>query len=227
MKRIPIISIIVIGIIILALAGATYAIFFSSQQEPALTSADINAQQQRLNDLNAKHDVPAQWKEGYAQAIGSYQGYEVIVEFLCFGQNGACPDQGSYYLVYRNVDTPLVCGQLQGTPMTYASSTFIGCGVTQGLSAHATTSPVSGQYTLEESDTGGTFQYSVTSRFDVILDSTIYQPGGVTCSPQGILGPISNIPSVAAPLFAQRFEALAPGTCTLSDGNFSATIQVQ
>ena len=230
MKKIPAIFIIVVVIIILTALAVGYFLFISPQQEPTLSSTTIAQEQQNLDALNAKHDIPAQWKEGSVQSLGIYQGYEVLSGFLCFGQTGTCPDNGAYYLTYRNVNDQGTCTQLQGKPITYTDTQvhFIGCGVTQGISATtATTGPITGQYTLQQADNGKTFQYNVTSRFDVILDGTTNQPGGVTCSPDGIIQDVPNIPQVSPPLFAQRFEVIAVGTCTLSDGNFSATIQVQ
>lgn len=86
--------------------------------------------------------------------------------------------------------------------------------------------PIENQYAITEADNGKIFAYPVTSRFSVELDSTRFSQV-VSCAPDGVVGAISNVPSVPPPLFAVRFEAVAPGTCVLSDGMFSVTIVVE
>lgn len=80
---------------------------------------------------------------------------------------------------------------------------------------------------LHQTDSGGTFTYRVTSRFTVVLERGVNPPAHLRCTPEGIIGSISNVPSVAEPYYAARFEAVAPGTCDLRDDGFSATIIVQ
>ncbi len=83
------------------------------------------------------------------------------------------------------------------------------------------------QYEITEADMGKTFVYPLTSRFSVMLDGTKYAPQNLHCDKEGILGSISNIPSVAPSRFAKRFEAVARGLCTLIDGDFSVKIRVE
>jgi hypothetical protein len=85
--------------------------------------------------------------------------------------------------------------------------------------------PVENQYAITAADNGKTFSYPLTSRFSVFLDSTLYPQKNLTCSPQGIVGSISNIAPAPSPnLYSVRFETVATGTCILQDGAFSATI---
>jgi hypothetical protein len=80
---------------------------------------------------------------------------------------------------------------------------------------------------IHESDSGTAFYYPVTGRFTVILNQNNNPAENLRCTPDGIIGPISNIPSVAPPLYAARFEGLQPGTCTLTDDNFSITVIIK
>ena len=82
------------------------------------------------------------------------------------------------------------------------------------------------QFVITENDNGKTFTYTVTSRFTVELDQNRYPKENLSCEPAGIIGSISNIPAVEPPLFAARFEAVKPGTCTLRDDGFEVSIRV-
>lgn len=84
----------------------------------------------------------------------------------------------------------------------------------------------SSSYEITADDNGKTFSYGITSRFTVILDESKYPKKNLACSPDGIVGSISNIPSVKPPLYAARFEAVTAGTCLLKDGDFSVTILI-
>ena len=80
---------------------------------------------------------------------------------------------------------------------------------------------------LSGGDSGKTFTYSVTTRFSIYLDASLDPPERLRCEPEGIVGSISDVPAVDPPLYAARFEAVAPGACALKDTNFSATIVVR
>ncbi len=75
-------------------------------------------------------------------------------------------------------------------------------------------------------DSGKRFIYTVTSRFSLILDSTKYPPGELTIAPAGVIGEISNIPSVELPLRAFRYEGVSPGQCTIRDRDFVVKIDI-
>ncbi len=81
-------------------------------------------------------------------------------------------------------------------------------------------------FELTASSTGSAFVYRLTSRFTVILDGDLYPKAELSCTPEGILGAISNIPAVQAPLYAVRYDGIAPGTCTLRDRDFFAQITI-
>lgn len=77
-------------------------------------------------------------------------------------------------------------------------------------------------------DSGRTFSYPVTSRFTLVLDERLHPRTElrVACTPDAVLGPISNIPAVPAPRYAVRYEGLRPGTCTITDREWVVTIQI-
>ena len=83
---------------------------------------------------------------------------------------------------------------------------------------------VEGQYEIRATDNGRIFEYPITSRVSVILDENKYPKNNLSCSPEGLLGSISNIPSVMAPLYVVRYEILTTGQCLLRDGDFSVVI---
>jgi hypothetical protein len=84
------------------------------------------------------------------------------------------------------------------------------------------------QYEFTEKDSGKTVTYTVTSRFGIILDQQKYPKNNiqVACTPQGVLGSISNIPSVVPPLYALRYEGVQPGVCTIKDETFLFTVKI-
>lgn len=87
--------------------------------------------------------------------------------------------------------------------------------------------PESNNYELRESDKAKTFVYPVTSRVGVVLDSTKYSSTGTDCEPYGILGSISNVPAVPSGQFAVRYEGVAPGGCTLQNGDWYTHIIIK
>lgn len=84
------------------------------------------------------------------------------------------------------------------------------------------------QYTILEQDSGKTFVYPITSRFQIELDPQQYPQESlkVSCHPDGILGAVSNLPSLAAPLYAVRYEGVKPGKCTVTNQDFMITVQI-
>jgi hypothetical protein len=81
-------------------------------------------------------------------------------------------------------------------------------------------------YEITEADNGKTFTYAVTSRFSVILDGNKHPPDDFTVAPSGVIGYISNVPSVDPPLQAVRYEGVIPGTCTIRNGDFAVTVRI-
>ena len=62
----------------------------------------------------------------------------------------------------------------------------------------------------------------------VLLDESMYPRSELrlSCTSDDVLGPISNVPPIAGPRYALRYEALMPGTCTVTDRAFVVTVQV-
>ena len=83
------------------------------------------------------------------------------------------------------------------------------------------------QFSLTANDSGKTFTYTITSRFSVFLDEAHYPLAALRCSPDGIVGSISNIGVPPQGLWVARFEAVAPGSCVLRDKDFAVTIVVE
>lgn len=84
------------------------------------------------------------------------------------------------------------------------------------------------QYEFTAHDSGKTVTYTVTSRFTIILNTQRYPKGNlqVSCHPGGTLGAISNLPAVAPPLYAVRYEGVQPGLCTIKNGTFLLTVHI-
>lgn len=63
------------------------------------------------------------------------------------------------------------------------------------------------QFEFTVQDSGRTVTYVVTSRFEIILNRQKYPKKQVqiSCTPQDTLGSVSNLPSVAPPLYVIRY----------------------
>lgn len=84
------------------------------------------------------------------------------------------------------------------------------------------------QYDFTEQDRGRTLIYTVTTRFQIIFNQQQYPKKNLqlSCTPPGVLGSISNLPSVTPPLYAVRYEAVQPGLCTIKNGTFLLTVRI-
>jgi hypothetical protein len=130
---------------------------------------------------------------------------------------------------------------------SFAMILLIGCAPasTAGVAQQASTTPagrtptplatpaqtppsLTQQYSFTAQDSGRTLTYTVTSRFGITLNSQKYPKSHlqVICSPQDTLGSISNIPSVAPPLYAVRYQGVEPGICTIKNGSFFLTVRI-
>lgn len=91
-----------------------------------------------------------------------------------------------------------------------------------------TTTKLTQQYEFTEQDSGKTVTYTVTSRFDIILNQQQYPKKNLqlSCTPPKALGSISNLPSVTPPQYAIRYEAVQPGLCTIRNGTFLLTVRI-
>ncbi len=79
---------------------------------------------------------------------------------------------------------------------------------------------------IQLSDNGKTFTYRITDRFSVFLDDARHPVANLSCSPDGIIGYVSNGSMRGPNQYPIMFEAVAAGQCMLKDGDFSATIEV-
>lgn len=77
-------------------------------------------------------------------------------------------------------------------------------------------------------DSGNTYEIWITSRVAIILDRTVYPPENLTetCTQEGVLGRVSNLPEVPPPYYAVRYEGVKVGECLIRDGSFQVTIKV-
>lgn len=81
---------------------------------------------------------------------------------------------------------------------------------------------------ITAADNGKTFTITITGRFLLILDRTVYPPGSLQlkCTPDGVLGRISNIPALPEPYYATHLEGVAQGECEIRNGSFEVVVKV-
>ena len=92
---------------------------------------------------------------------------------------------------------------------------------------HATiTTELKSNAQIKPSDDGKTFNYRLTDRFTVFLDDTKYPVKDLVCTPEGIIGYVSNGSLGGLDNYPIMFEALAEGTCRLEDHDFHVDIVV-
>lgn len=84
------------------------------------------------------------------------------------------------------------------------------------------------QYDFTEQDSGRTLTYTVTSRFEIILNQQKDPKENlrVSCSPAGTLEAISNLPSETPPLYAVRYQGVQAGMCTIKNGSFLLRVKI-
>jgi hypothetical protein len=88
---------------------------------------------------------------------------------------------------------------------------------------------LSDQYQLTIHDNGRTFTYTVTSRFLLYLDKTLYPKNEQICQPEGIASWVSNAMGLYdenLKLDSVGFEAARPGVCVIQIRDFRIIIQV-
>lgn len=90
------------------------------------------------------------------------------------------------------------------------------------------TSQLTQQYDFTEQDSGRTVTYTVTSRFEIVLNQQKYPKKNlqVSCNPAGTLGAVSNLPSETPPLYAVRYQGVQAGMCTIQNGTFLLTVRI-
>ncbi len=94
--------------------------------------------------------------------------------------------------------------------------------------AHATiTADMKSDAQIKSSDNGRTFIYHPTDRFSVFLDDVKYPVKDLTCTPDGVIGYISN-GSLGGPRhYPIMFEAVTEGKCQMEDHDFHVEIIVE
>lgn len=79
-------------------------------------------------------------------------------------------------------------------------------------------------YDLIEEDNGKTFTYKITSRFTISLDDKKHPLKNLTCTPEGIIGSVSNGSVNGPDNYPIMFEAVQAGECLLHNGDFQVHI---
>jgi len=82
------------------------------------------------------------------------------------------------------------------------------------------------QTNVKPEDNGKAFTFTVTTRFTVFLDDQNYPVNELKCSPDGIIGMVSNGSMRGPGLYPVMFEALQTGQCTLTDRDFSVQLTI-
>jgi hypothetical protein len=88
---------------------------------------------------------------------------------------------------------------------------------------------LSAQYKLTIRDNGRIFTFSVTSRFLLYLDKTLYPKNEQICQPDGIASWVSNAMGLydeKLKLDSVGFETVKPGVCVIQVRDFRVVIQV-
>ena len=113
-----------------------------------------------------------------------------------------------------------------GVPTPRTTTTQPTSPVAQPTATPMPTSGLTQQYEFTDRDSGKTVTYTITSRFQIILNPQKYpqKQVRVACTPIGTLGTVTNLPSVAPPLYVVRYEGIQPGTCTIKNGSFLLTV---
>lgn len=119
----------------------------------------------------------------------------------------------AWMLLPRLTQPSAPAGQRKATPTTAPATPMPG--LTQ-------------QYTFTAQDSGKTIRYGITTRFSLRLHQQHYPPQKLqlSCSPQGALGTITNVPSAAPPFYTVAYQANEAGICTLKNGNFILTVVI-
>lgn len=81
---------------------------------------------------------------------------------------------------------------------------------------------------ISANDSGKAFEIWITSRIAILLNGAEYPMADltVTCTPNVVLGRVTNIPPVPAPFYVIRYEAVDLGECTIRNGQFHVSILV-
>lgn len=80
---------------------------------------------------------------------------------------------------------------------------------------------------IKLSDHGKIFSYHLTDRFSVFLDDANYPVKDLACTPEGIIGYVSNGSLGGLNHYPIMFEAVAEGDCRLEDRDFHVDIIIR
>jgi hypothetical protein len=83
------------------------------------------------------------------------------------------------------------------------------------------------QFSLTANDSGKTFTYAAGAHFSVFLSEANYKKDALRCSPAGVVGNSTSLGVPPKGMWVRRFEAVSPGSCTLTDKDFEVTIVVR
>ena len=80
---------------------------------------------------------------------------------------------------------------------------------------------------IKLSDNGKLYSYHLTDRFSVFLDDTKYPVKDLTCTPDGVIGYVSNGSLGGPGRYPIIFEAVTERTCRLEDHDFHVDIIIK
>ena len=89
--------------------------------------------------------------------------------------------------------------------------------------------PASVATQLRAKDNGGSFTYKVAGFFQVFLDPASYPKEGFACAPDNVIQEVegtTGVYDIETGFYGVAFEALAAGSCVLTNGDYSVTITV-
>lgn len=95
-----------LGGIVLLIVVVGAAVFYgrerTSPEDGGLTPQQLQAYQAKAKDLNDRDDYSlVGMSTSYAEDIGTYNGRAVEFAFECWGD--VCPDNGAYFIRYKDV----------------------------------------------------------------------------------------------------------------------------
>ncbi len=100
------------------------------------------------------------------------------------------------------------------------------------LAARAAPTPVAekvekSKFEITANDNGKTYSFPPGVHFSVFLDEEHYPKNELVCSPVGVVAHASVMPVATLPLYAVRFDTVAPGSCRMHNKDFSMTVVVE
>ncbi|HYC79772.1 MAG TPA: hypothetical protein VEC17_01980 [Candidatus Binatia bacterium] len=102
-------------------------IYLAELRLPRLSENDVRAEEAKLLEINRKRENPN--NSNHARVVGRHNGRIVEISYICFGD--VCPDNGGYFLIYRDIESREECSQIGGKEILgYGwTTTYGGCGI--------------------------------------------------------------------------------------------------